>query len=170
MSTPVKPKELARAKEYLNGLGADGLALDKYFDFITQTQPPSSWEGFPTRHKHHIVPRWMDERDEFKKQLAYLGIADHFRAHHLLFLSMPTNPKPVAILSFMLVITIPQLQEHRHRLDASFWFRFAENETSVRELAQIYEQRWIFEFLDKPKRIRREQWAKIDAKIEKLLG
>lgn len=93
MSTPVKPRELMRAEEFLKRLGAGAPALSKYLNFITQTLPPSSMGRFPTRHAHHIVPRCMDENHEFETQLAYLGIADHFRAHHLLFYPCPPIPR-----------------------------------------------------------------------------
>jgi len=91
MSAPVEPMELMRAEEYLKRLGAGAPALSKYLNFITQTQPPSSREGLPRRHAHHIVPRCMDDNHEFETQLAYLGIAEHFRAHHLLFLVLCRN-------------------------------------------------------------------------------
>lgn len=52
--------------------------------------------------------------------------------------------------------------------DAHFWADC--DETVIRQIAATYEECWRFELLDRPFKARRDRLAKIEAKIEELLG
>jgi len=149
MSTAVGPQGLIRVKEYLGHFNPQTPQLDKYMNFITQTQPPQySDRGdlfAPNSHQHHIVPQRMDKNHEFENHLACLGVADHFIAHYLLFRALPAHPPAVEILSYMAAKALPLcvMLPKGHSPDAKFWSSC--DVTLVQTIARKYAECWRFE-------------------------